>query len=34
MFGGLRRRERAVADQAFAFTSDNNKDLTNDFDLH
>jgi hypothetical protein len=34
MFGGLRKREHAVADQAFAFTSDNNKDLTNDFDLH
>jgi hypothetical protein len=27
VIGGLRRRERAVADQAFAFTADNNKDL-------
>jgi hypothetical protein len=27
MFGGLRRREHAVADQAFAFTADNNKNF-------
>jgi hypothetical protein len=33
MFGGLRRREHALADQAFAFTADNNKNFAHNLDL-
>jgi hypothetical protein len=33
MFGGLRRREHAVADQAFAFTADNNNNFAHNLDL-
>jgi hypothetical protein len=31
--GGLPRRERAIADEAFAFAADDSKDFTHGLDL-